>query len=167
MKIPASFYTLLFIPLAILGFTACEDTPEVAYAGGNSFGYQGQGPSPSTTPQYGAPYGQSASPNSETHRVPSNPTADSDAPNAKKEKKEKGPSRDSTAEAGNSSPANTTPPAGPGGTPSYPKGIPVPNKPGFVTSPYTKADQGYVDVRGYPPGMEVKDPYTGGVFLVP
>jgi len=47
-----------------------------------------------------------------------------------------------------------------------PYGEKVPGKPGFVTSPFSKAS-GYVDVRGFPPGTEVKDPYTGKIFLVP
>jgi hypothetical protein len=47
-----------------------------------------------------------------------------------------------------------------------PYGIPVPNKPGFVTSPYSP-NAGYVDVRGFPSGTEVKDPYSGKVFLTP
>ena len=48
----------------------------------------------------------------------------------------------------------------------YPYAQPVPGKPGFVTSPYAPYS-GYVDVRGFPPGTEVKDPYTQKVFLVP
>jgi hypothetical protein len=47
-----------------------------------------------------------------------------------------------------------------------PYAIPVPNKPGFVTSPYAPK-AGYVDVRGFPSGTEVKDPYSGKIFLAP
>jgi hypothetical protein len=47
-----------------------------------------------------------------------------------------------------------------------PYAIPVPDKPGFVTSPYAPK-QGFVDVRGFSSGTEVIDPYSGKVFLTP
>lgn len=51
-------------------------------------------------------------------------------------------------------------------TADYPVGTPVTGKPGFVTSPY-KPYAGYVDVRGFTPGEQVKCPYSGKIFLVP
>jgi hypothetical protein len=59
-------------------------------------------------------------------------------------------------------PTSTSPPV----KKDLPYATPVPGKPGFVTSPYAPYS-GYVDVRGFPPGTEVKDPYTQKVFLVP
>ena len=65
----------------------------------------------------------------------------------------------------NPTPAPTPPPVSLP-TPEISYGIPVPGKPGFVTSPHAPS-AGFVDVRGFPPGTEVKDPYTGRIFLVP
>jgi len=45
-------------------------------------------------------------------------------------------------------------------------GTPVPGKQGLVTSPFSP-DSGYIDVRSFPPVTEVKDPYTGKIFLTP
>jgi len=52
------------------------------------------------------------------------------------------------------------------GKSGLPYGTPVPGKPGLVTSPFSP-DTGYIDVSSFPPGTEVKDPYTGKIFLAP
>jgi hypothetical protein len=59
-----------------------------------------------------------------------------------------------------------TPPPEPVASRDLSYGTPVPGKPGFVTSPHSPY-AGYVDVRGFPPGTEVKCPYSGKIFLVP
>ena len=69
--------------------------------------------------------------------------------------------------------STTQPPVRPASAPpiknskrDIPYAIPIPNKPGFVTNPYAPK-AGYVDVRGFPSGTEVKDPYSGKIFLTP
>ena len=47
-----------------------------------------------------------------------------------------------------------------------PFGIPVPGMKGLVSSPFAP-DSGYVDVSKFPPGKEVKDPFTGKIFRTP
>ena len=48
---------------------------------------------------------------------------------------------------------------------ALPYGSPVPDKPGFVYSPYDP--KFLIDVRGFPPGTEVTDPNTSKRFKVP
>jgi hypothetical protein len=62
--------------------------------------------------------------------------------------------------------ATPAPSPTPSTTGTIPYGIPVPGKPGFVTSPYAPGS-GYIDVRGFPPNSEAKDPYSGKIFRVP
>jgi hypothetical protein len=63
------------------------------------------------------------------------------------------------------SPPPTAPPQTKVAKGDYPYGIPVPGKPHLVESPYSPGK--YIDVEGFPPGTEVKDPYTDKIFLVP
>jgi len=55
----------------------------------------------------------------------------------------------------------------PNGTPEdVAYGITVKERPGFVKSPY-EPEKGWIDVRGFPANTEVRDPYSGKIFLVP
>ena len=92
--------------------------------------------------------------NSETQII-----GDEPSPTEKPEKPEK-PDRPPTTENKPSAPE------APVKVGEIPYAKPVPGKPGFVTSPYEQY-KGMIDVRGFPPGTEVKDPYTGKSILVP
>lgn len=91
--------------------------------------------------------------------------------------KSSGPVQESTSvsRSDSASPQKTTPPAAaPAPTPAqmkeekteYPFASPVPGKPGFVTSPYAPY-AGQIDIQGFAPGSEARDPYTGKIFRVP
>jgi hypothetical protein len=137
----------LIIPaaLALAFLAACEDESRprhrqttAAETGSNNYGYQ------AATPGTATDFVTDAAPT---------PTPNPDAA------------------AATDTPPTTPPPttagsAAPAAERSLPYGTPVAGKPGFVTSPHAPY-AGYVDVRGFPPNTEVKDPYSGKIFLVP
>lgn len=76
------------------------------------------------------------------------------------------PAQDGSAPPEQTSTAPSPPPApGKVAKGDFPYGKPVPGKPHLVESPYSPGK--YIDVEGFAPGTEVKDPYTGKIFLVP
>jgi len=59
-----------------------------------------------------------------------------------------------------------SPPAQTSSTSAFPTAKAVPDKPGYVFSPFDSSGR-YVDVSGYTPGTKVKDPWTDKIFVVP
>jgi hypothetical protein len=120
---------------------------------GNSIAHPGQHPKPKPSPQSKRPKTKGSTPNAADY--PPSPTAT--------------PLPTPTPTATLSQPPvrlASAPPQNRNSKRDIPYAIPVPNKPGFVTSPYSPKS-GYVDVRGFPSGTEVKDPYSGKIFLTP
>ena len=155
-KKPNRYQRLMIRPALIivsvataLFLTACEsDQSEKPHPKKHPFGYPGNG---------GTEVAPEPSGGGETTGGPSTPSPGPGSP------------------TGPIAPPPPPPPSNPNPTPGAtgpaqvkddPYGTPVPGKPGFVTSPFAP-QAGYVDVRGFPPGTPVKDPYTGKVFLVP
>jgi hypothetical protein len=58
------------------------------------------------------------------------------------------------------------PPAQASSSTAFPTAKAVPDKPGYVFSPFDSSGR-YVDVSGYTPGTKVKDPWTDKIFIVP
>jgi len=61
--------------------------------------------------------------------------------------------------------AKPSPPAQASSSTAFPTAKAVPDKPGYVFSPFDSSR--YVDVSGYTPGSKVKDPWTDKIFIVP
>jgi hypothetical protein len=59
-----------------------------------------------------------------------------------------------------------SPPVQMSATSAFPTAKAVPDKPGYVFSPFDSSGR-YVDVSGYTPGTKVKDPWTDKIFIVP
>jgi hypothetical protein len=59
-----------------------------------------------------------------------------------------------------------SPPGQTSSTSVFPTAKAVPDKPGYVFSPFDSSGR-YVDVSGYTSGTKVKDPWTEKIFVVP
>jgi hypothetical protein len=63
-------------------------------------------------------------------------------------------------------PRTASPPQASSTSGAFPTAKAVPDKPGYVFSPFDSTGR-YVDVSGYTSGTKVKDPWTDKIFIVP
>lgn len=63
-------------------------------------------------------------------------------------------------------PRTPSPPQASTTSSAFPTAKAVPDKPGYVFSPFDSSGR-YVDVSGYASGTKVKDPWTDKIFVVP
>jgi hypothetical protein len=147
MKTP-SWIVLASLPLVLLAACQQGDGPRKrqnsSSVGANNYGYQP--PTPGTANNFVTDATPTPAPSRSATDVVNTPPQQSAPP----------PMTGATTNTVATSPQQRT----------LPVATPVEGMPGYVTSPY-QPYAGYVDVRGYPPNTEVKDPYSGKIFLVP
>jgi len=97
---------------------------------------------------------------------PETAAASQTQPRSETEHRRRQTSRTTRGETGQSSTSGSAASRASSSQASFPTGKPVPDKPGYVFSPFDKEGR-YVDVSGFPPGTKVKDPWTDKIFLVP
>jgi hypothetical protein len=135
-----SFMMKLSLPLALLAaafFASCSEEPTI----------------PTTQQRRPAPYASTQTQEYPPPQQPFNPNGPAQ------------PVGTPPPQVATSPPPAAAPPPTKVAKGDYPYGIPVPGKPHLVESPYSPGK--YIDVEGFPPGTEVKDPYTDKIFLVP
>jgi hypothetical protein len=136
----------LLTGVALIHLTACDTTDNARRSGRKpKYGYGGTETMPDPAPPKPPTDTAANDPGSETPGDTAEPTPTPPPP----------PMKTGSDAAGGTVKA----------TPPY--AVPVPNKPGYVTSPRAPY-AGYIDVRGYAPGTEIKDPWAPGqTLLVP
>jgi hypothetical protein len=114
--------------------------------------------------------GKSPPPSGKTRKMTTKDGEEEDASASKASEKRQEMQSTTAAETPVPTPVDIRPAAvaapDPRGRRDVPYGVAVPNKPGFVASPYAPT-QGFVDVRAFPSSTEVLDPFTGKIFLTP